>query len=181
VDVNRVLKEAGFLRLSRPAKDEWDAGVISSDSRAFVLDPGRIYVHRRNSFARGCVAEAEAPALLRDLRELLLGLTFEGRRVMNRVLDGRELYGEAPVGDPPDLVCVPEPGFDLKAKFDRASVFGLYGRFGTHRPEDAIFFDSAANAADYGPMRTRDVGRLVLEHFGLDPFGIDTSPAGIIT
>jgi predicted AlkP superfamily phosphohydrolase/phosphomutase len=188
VDVNRVLMEAGFLRLSRPARDEWDAGVISSDSRAFALDPGRIYLHRRNRFARGQVAQAEAPALLRDLKALLLGLTWEGRRVMNRVLDGPELYGQDAMVDAPnrqsdgqpDLVCVPEPGFDLKAKFDRASVFGMHGRFGMHRPEDAFFYDS--NGATMSgvmtgrPRRVRDVGRLVLEHFG-----IDNPSGGIVT
>ncbi|OGR34167.1 MAG: phosphodiesterase [Desulfovibrionales bacterium GWA2_65_9] len=181
VDINRVLRQAGYLHLSRPARDEWDAGVISADSRAFALDPGRVYLHRRERFSRGCVAEAETPALLRDLSALLLGLTWEGRRVMNRVLDGRELYQGREVVDAPDLVCVPEPGFDLKAKFDRAGVFGLCGRFGMHRPEDAIFFDSKATASATAsattsrPTRVRDVGRLVLEYFGLGAL-----PGGVI-
>ncbi|MDP3428509.1 MAG: alkaline phosphatase family protein [Humidesulfovibrio sp.] len=172
VDVNRVLLEAGYLSLCRPARDEWDAGVISGESRAFALDPGRVYLHRRGCFARGRVAEAEAAALLRDLTDLLLGLTWKGRRVMNRVLRGTELYQGRTVAHAPDLVCVPEAGFDLKAKFDRASVFGLHGRHGTHRPEDAFFHDSGAGLAELAeladtPARVRDVGRLVLEHFGI--------------
>ncbi len=177
VDINRVLLESGFLHLSRPARDEWDAGVISAESRAFALDPGRVYLHRRKRFSRGCVGEAEAPALKRDLSALLLGLTWEGQRVMNRVLDGRELYQGREAAHAPDLVCVPEPGFDLKAKFDRPGVFGLCGRFGMHRPEDAIFFDSsaAASATTSRPARVRDVGRLVLEHFG-----INALPGGVI-
>jgi predicted AlkP superfamily phosphohydrolase/phosphomutase len=178
--VNRVLVEAGYLRLARPAHDEWDAGMIADDTRALALDPGRIYLHRRERFARGRMAEADAPALLADLKALLLGLTFEGRRVMNRVLDGPELYGESAVGDAPDgrpdLVCVPEPGFDLKAKFDRAEVFGLHGRFGMHWAGDAFFYDSNGNAAASGPERVREVGGLVLEHFGLG-----NAPDGIIT
>ncbi len=166
VDLNRVLLDAGFLRLSRPGRDEWDAGVISADSRAFALDPGRVYLHSHDRFSRGRVAEADEHALKRDLTALLLGLTWEGQRVMNRVLDGRELYatastGPAPSGQP-DLVCVPEPGFDLKAKFDRRGIYGLCGRFGMHRPEDAIFCDTGGAT----PARVRDVGQLVLEHFG---------------
>jgi predicted AlkP superfamily phosphohydrolase/phosphomutase len=166
VDLNRVLLEAGFLRPSRPAKDEWDAGVISQDSSVFALDPGRVYLHRQGRFARGRVTATEAPALLRDLRALLLGLTFEGCRVMNRVLDGSELYQGQAAADAPDLVCVPEPGFDLKAKFDRTSVYGFCGRFGMHRPEDAIFFDSSGSSTATRPARVRDVGQLVLDHFG---------------
>ncbi|MHC1701069.1 MAG: alkaline phosphatase family protein [Humidesulfovibrio sp.] len=175
VDLNRVLAGAGLLRLSRPARDEWDAGVIAEDSRAFALDPGRVYLHRRGRFARGRVAEAEAPALLRDLTDLLLGLTWEGRRVMNRVLRGAELYQGQATTHAPDLICVPEPGFDLKAKFDRAGVYGLYGRHGMHRPEDAFFFDTSGAGLTGKPARVRDVGRLVLEHFG-----IGDTPDGII-
>ena len=190
VDLNRVLIDAGLLRLDRPARDEWDAGVISAESRAFALDPGRIYLHRRSRFARGTVAEAEVPTLKRELRELLLGLTcpsgpqelapgltFPPRHVMNRVLDGHELYaadakhdGKADT-DAPDLICVPEPGLDLKAKFDRATVFGHYGRYGMHRPEDAFFYDTHGGE----PQRLRDVGALVLDHFG-----IQNSTGGIL-
>ncbi|MBA4356992.1 MAG: alkaline phosphatase family protein [Humidesulfovibrio sp.] len=176
VDLNRVLVEAGHLRLGRPARDEWDAAVITDDSRAFALDPGRIYLHRQGLHRRGRVAETEAPALTRDLRALLLGLTFQGRRVMNRVLDGPELYQGRAAEDAPDLVCVPEPGFDLKAKFDRAHVFGLHGRFGMHRPEDAFFYDTGGSS----PVRVRDVGQLVLEYFGRG-ISAETPPPGGIT
>jgi len=182
VDLNRVLIDAGLLRLDRPARDEWDAGVISAESRAFALDPGRIYLHRRSRFARGTVAEADVPALKREVRELLLGLTCPGdaqelaqgltcapQRVMNRVLDGQEVYEGAP--DAPDLICVPEPGLDLKAKFDRTTVFGHYGRHGMHRPEDAFFYDTHGGE----PQRLRDVGALVLDHFG-----IQNSTGGIL-
>lgn len=186
VDLNCVLRQAGYLRLCRPACDEWDAGVISPDSRAFALDPGRVHLHRQGRFARGQVAEAEAPALMRDLTALLLGLTWEGRRVMNRVLRGAELYQGRAAADAPDLVCVPEPGFDLKAKFDRAEVFGVHGRFGMHRPEDAFFYDTGEAGLAEKPARVRDVGQLVLEHFGLEHlglehFGIANASGGIVT
>ena len=183
VDLNRVLVQAGLLRLGRPARDEWDAGSIAEGSRAFALDPGRIVLHRQDRFARGRVTRAEAPGLLRDLRELFLGLTFEGRRVMNRVLDATELYQGRAALDAPDLVCVPEPGFDLKAKFNRARIFGHYGRHGMHRPEDAFFYDSHGDSSNSASARARvrDVGRLVLEHFGLGHLGLGTPSGPIIT
>jgi len=163
VDLNRALVQAGFLHLHRPARDEWDAGVIGPRTRAFALDPGRIVLHRRGGFARGCVGEAETPALLAELRETLLGLTWAGRKVMKQVLHGRELYG---CENAPDLICVPERGFDLKARFDRAEVFGHFGRFGMHTPDDVFFADTDAGGnADVS--RLRDTGKLVLRHFGL--------------
>jgi predicted AlkP superfamily phosphohydrolase/phosphomutase len=174
VDLNRVLVQAGYFELARPARDEWDAGVIGPGTRAFAMDPGRIMLHRRGCFARGTVLEGETPGLLADLRALLLGLTWQGRKVMKQVLDGRERYGSE---NAPDLICVPERGFDLKARFDRAEVFGHFGRFGMHTPDDVFFSDSDAGMrADTGcdaerqsaVTRLRDTGRLVLRHFGLD-------------
>lgn len=167
VDLNRVLVQAGYLRLGRLARDEWDAGVIGPETRAFAMDPGRIVVHRQGHFARGCVVECEAAKLLEALRDLLLGLTWEGRKVMNKVLHGWELYqaeGAPGLACAPDLLCVPNRGFDLKARFDRTEVFGHFGRFGMHTPDDVFFADSQS-ANDV--LRVRDVGRLVLEHFGL--------------
>lgn len=161
VDLNAALRQAGYLQLSRPPKDEWDAGCIAPEARAFALDPGRIYLHRASRFSRGCVHDSDAPALARDLRQLLQGLTYDGRAVMEQVLDGHELYEGAE--DAPDLICVPAPGLDLKAKFDRTEVFGHFGRHGMHRPEDAFFFDSEGAT----PRRVRDVGQLVLNHFNL--------------
>jgi len=167
VDLNRVLAQAGYLELARPARDEWDAGVIGPGTRAFALDPGRIVLHRRKRFARGRVAEAETAGLLDALRELLLGLTWQGRKVMKQVLDGRALYG---CENAPDLICMPERGFDLKARFDRTEVFGHFGRYGMHAPDDVFFADtSAENGEDHDAVtRLRDTGRLVLRHFGLD-------------
>jgi predicted AlkP superfamily phosphohydrolase/phosphomutase len=162
LDLNRVLIDAGFFKLSRPPRNEWDAGCIGPQTRAFALDPGRITLHRRGRFGRGPVAEAEAPALLAELRALLEGLTWEGGKVMEQVLDGRGLYGADAAGPVPDLVCVPRRGIDLKARFDRAEAFGVFGRFGMHTPGDAFFMDSDA---DPGVARVRDVGRLVLNHF----------------
>lgn len=176
VDLNAVLRQAGYLRLSRPPRDEWDAGCIAPKARAFALDPGRIYLHRASRFSRGCVADHDAPVLARDLRGLLLDLTWEGRAVMEQVLDGRELYE----GDEtaPDLICVPAPGLDLKAKFDRAEVFGHYGRHGMHRPEGAFFFDSQGGSEGQRPTRVRDVGQLVLTHFDLfNPFNLGRQPS----
>jgi hypothetical protein len=63
----------------------------------------------------------------------------------------------------PDLVCVPDSGFDLKAKFNRPGVFGHFGRSGAHARDGGIFYDSGGGAR----ARLRDAGRLVLDHFGL--------------
>ncbi len=163
LDLNRVLMDAGFLRLARPARDEWDAGCLGEGTLAFAMDPGRICLHCRSAFTRGRVADADAPGLLRELRALFEGLTWAGGRVMEQVLDGRALYGVGAAGPAPDLLCVPRRGVDLKARYDRAAPYGFFGRAGMHTTDDAIFVDTGA--AGDRVRSVRDAGRLGLNQF----------------
>lgn len=96
VDVNRWLAEHGYLELTGTPADEWDASVISPTSTAFALDPGRIYIHTADRFARGSVPPARAESLAREISEGLSGLTFEGGLVMQQVarMDRAEADGQ---------------------------------------------------------------------------------------
>ncbi len=168
VDINAWLREHGFLRIrngSGSPRNEFDARCIHPDSQAFALDPGRVYVHDQR-FARGGVPPKERGAVMERIRNGLLALRYEGRNVMEAVDHGERLYPNAR-GDLllPDLVCRPAPGFDCKAKFDRERVFGFFGRRGMHTARGAFFYDSEKQR----PERVRDVGRFVLEHFGVTP------------
>ncbi len=171
VDLNVWLHERGLLSLSGPPRDEWDASVISPETKAFALDPGRIYLHRADCFSRGRLTPQQAGDLLPAMQKGLADLTFEGRPVMQEVLTAEQAYGPHPIGPVPDLVCVPEPGFDCKAKFDRDAVFGRYGRFGAHTRSGGIFLDSRRDSLGTPdtPPRLRDVGHLILKHFALEP------------
>jgi len=162
VCLNTWLKNNDFLSLSSAPASEWDATVITSDSRAFALDPGRIYIHD-NRFSRGQVNAADKMAFMDTIKTSLSDLTWNGERVMEQVHLGKELYLGAKVSEVPDLVCQAKPGFDLKAKFDRQDVFGFYGRTGTHTVDGAIYYDSNG----YQPERMRDTGQAILEYFNI--------------
>lgn len=168
VDVNAVLRQYGLLHTSLPpeACDALDATGITPGTKAFALDPGRIYLHTRGRFARGCVDDAEAAALIPRLQELFMGLRYEGRPVMRAVHTADTLYNGPMRPYAPDLVCETHPGFDLKAKFDRRDVFSHHGRTGTHTVHDTFFSDSAGCHVEH--MRLRDVGGEILRWFGLD-------------
>jgi predicted AlkP superfamily phosphohydrolase/phosphomutase len=177
IDLNAWLRSAGHLALQGSPASEWDGSVVSERSRAFALDPGRIYLHERGRFARGRLSAPECRRLAGELREGLLSLTFEGQKVMEAVHTREELYGNGCAPGAPDLVCVPRPGFDLKAKFDRREVFARFGRQGTHTAEGAFFHDSDGST----PCRIRDIGREVLRFFSTgeaDPPGGRGIPSG---
>jgi predicted AlkP superfamily phosphohydrolase/phosphomutase len=162
VDLNAWLRAAGHLVLQGRPSSEWDGSVISERSRAFALDPGRIYLHERGRFSRGCLSPSDSRRVSRELREGLLSIRHEGVPIMQAVHTREELYGGACSPDTPDLVCQARPGFDLKGKFDRRELFGQYGRRGCHTAGNAFFYDSMGAQ----PTRVRDVGREVLRFFG---------------
>ena len=166
VCVNTWLKQQGFLTLDAAPSSEWDAGNIGAQSKAFALDPARIYIHTRN-YARGCVNEADKSGLVDAIKHGLGALTFDGEPVMEHVYTTDELYPGTRCAQAPDLVCLARPGFDLKAKFDRDEVFGLHGRTGTHTADGAIFYDTDG----LRPARMRDIGRAILNHFGIPGHG----------
>lgn len=171
VDLNAWLRQQGYLTLDAPPDHELDCSNISPRSRAFALDPSRIYLHTPR-FSRGRVSPAEAPGLRESVRAGLLDLQWHGEPVIAEVLRAEELYPDLreksfpsalATHDPaiPDLVCVPRKGFSLRAKFDQTAIFGRADRQGCHTRDDAFFYDSKGTR----PQRVRDVGRTVLEHF----------------
>ncbi len=163
VDLNAWLARTGLLYTSRPPENEWDADCLDARTRAFALDPGRIYLHTRDRFAKGRMSPDDARRLAAELETALRAITVDGRRVIREIHHGRELYMGPQAHLAPDLVLVPEPGFDLKGKFGRTAVTGHFGRQGMHTAHDVFHFDSAG-----APARTpTDVGRHILEHFGL--------------
>lgn len=163
VDLNVWLRDQGLLHLSRQPANEWDTQAMAHSTRAFALDPGRIYLHTKERFARGSLSGAEADQLGRNLIRALSGLTHDGRKIIRHAHLGRDLYHGSRAHLAPDLVLVPEPGFDLKGKFGRTGMFGHFGRQGMHTADDVFFYDSMGASA----RTPTEVGQAILDHFDI--------------
>ncbi|NCC25361.1 MAG: phosphodiesterase [Deltaproteobacteria bacterium] len=164
VDLNAWLRDRGLLAM--PVQSgEWSAETMNSRTRAFALDPGRIYIHSAERFGRGALNRTDASRLAHDLAADLMDLTYEGRPVLDRILlRGRDIRGRFEA-QAPDLICVPRPGFDLKGKFDRQEIFDRFGRTGVHTETDSFFYDSRGSQ----PERVSGIGREILSAFGASP------------
>ena len=161
VDLNAWLRQMGFLQIQGEAENEWASQIISPSSRAFALDPGRIYIHDQQRFARGQVGANQVNSIGQEIKSELLKINYQGHPVINRVWTREELYPGTYHPMAPDLICEPYPGFDLKGKFDRKEIFGFYGRQGCHTSTDAFFYDSLGK----DPLTVRGVGQEVLDFF----------------
>jgi len=162
VDINVLLRQAGILVFEKRPRSEFDASIISKDSKAFALDPGRIYVHKKGLFSKGSVDKKDYKKVVEDVISCVKDLEYNGKKVFKKFFLKEEIYPGAEFEDTPDIVLIPNRGFDLKAKFDRDNIFGIYGRFGTHFGEDVLFFDSLNGS---NVKKVRDIGQEILKHF----------------
>jgi predicted AlkP superfamily phosphohydrolase/phosphomutase len=111
-----------------------------------VLDPGRIYVHRKGRFPLGTVDDAEAADLLGRVREGLLalrddspGAPADGRPV-SRIFARDELYHGPALDAAPDAVIHFNDGYDPKGALSQTEVFGRSALTGMHTYADSLFF-----------------------------------------
>jgi len=146
VYVNAWLRQQDFLRFEADEPESLEQ--MSAGSRAFALEPARLYVNQRRRFPQGCVSEDEVEGLKRELAEGLEALEFEGRKVVARVVDRSEAYSGPLAKQGPDLLLVPERGFDLKASVRQPRLFARTALTGTHTWDDAFCWSGAAVKQD---------------------------------
>jgi predicted AlkP superfamily phosphohydrolase/phosphomutase len=138
VALNAQLEAEGYLGFEPGT--ERDLKNIATSSRAFCLDPNRIYLHRKDRFLKGSVEGSDIPALKEKIASSLSKLERNGRKVVRKVFDAAEIYHGPYAELGPDLIVLAEPGFDFKGTARKRDVFGRTpGLEGMHTWDDAIF------------------------------------------
>ncbi len=160
VYLNVWLEKEGYLKFSIPSP----AGPedIADGSVAFVLDPNRLYLNRIKKFPKGTVAPSEAESLKKEISKKLENLEFEGTKVVKRVLDCRDIYSGPHLSLGPDLIILPEHGFDLKGSVRKKEIFGRTNLQGMHTWDDAFFW---ANRPHGEGLTISDLAGIILENF----------------
>jgi predicted AlkP superfamily phosphohydrolase/phosphomutase len=150
--------EKGYLNLS---SREGLKG-INSDTKAFCLDPSRIYIHLEDKYKRGKVKESDCSGLSDKLKEQFLGITFEGQAVIKTVYLKKEIFHGPHTDEGPDLYLLPNYGFDLKGSTNKDSVFGKSHFRGMHTYDDAHFFTSVpVNGENF---KIENVAGIIAQH-----------------
>ncbi|MCZ6688356.1 MAG: alkaline phosphatase family protein [Planctomycetota bacterium] len=166
VYLNHWLVEKGYLSFGK--KEPESLADISSDSRAFALDPSRIYIHEKGRYPRGSVEPGEPARKLREeIAERLVGLELEGRPVLRRVWRREEIYSGPRASSAPDLVLVSEPGFDLKGALAKGVLADRDIFSGMHTPDDAVFYLRGKPLIKEKP-RVMDLSPTILALMGLE-------------
>jgi len=178
VYLNPILRSLGYLSFTRP--DPQSLGDIHPGSRAFAMDPTRIYLNSSGRFRRGILSSSEAVEVrtkvkhdLEALRLCDVGIMEPGPgespydRLFAEIRLKEEIYEGDELPLAPDLVIIPKPGYDPKAAIN-ASVPVMTDVFtGMHTHDDAFLILSDGGSSDrlLNPCIT-DVAEGILEVLG---------------
>ena len=109
-------------------------------SKAFVLDPGRIYLNKEGKYPRGSVKKEDEEMILAELTELFQNLEKDGKKVIKKVFRKEEVYSGPHLEKAPDLILLPNKGFNLRGNITKTEIFDKDIFTGMHTQEDAFLF-----------------------------------------
>ena len=167
VKCNVWLEENGWLSYEDDDHDSLDD--IADDTKAYSLIPGRFYINLEGREPRGSVPEDEYEEVRAELKAELEALEGpDGRKVADRVVTKEKAFRGDHADIAPDLVVVPNHGFDLKSGFRGGDkVFDIGPRNGMHSFDNACLFvddgDATIQDADL-----YDIAPTVLELLDMD-------------
>jgi uncharacterized sulfatase len=164
---NEWLHEEGWL--SYQGDDHESLADIASETMAYSLIPGRFYLNLEGHEPRGSVPEAAYEERREELATLIRDLEGpNGESVVDRVVPKEEAFDGDHDDIAPDLVAIPEHGFDFKAGFKgKESVFGNTARNGMHSFDNASLLVDDPNV-DVTDVDLFDVAPTILDLMEID-------------
>ena len=167
VHCNAWLAEEGWLSFEDDDHDE--LGDISEDTRAYSLIPGRFYINLEGREPRGSVPQDEYEATRDELKSALESFEGpDGRKVADRVVEKEEAFRGDHDDIAPDLVVVPNHGFDLKSGFKQHDgVFTTGPRNGMHSFDNATLLIDDPEA-DIDEVDLFDIAPTLLDLMDVD-------------
>ena len=138
VHLNRWLEREGWL--SFEDDDHESLADIDDDTRAYAFVPGRFYLNLEGREPRGVVPEEDYYDVRDELKAAIESIEGpDGEPVVERVVEKEDAFAGEHDEIAPDLVAIPEHGFDLKAGFRAGedAVFDTGPRNGMHSFENA--------------------------------------------
>lgn len=146
VYLNQWLKEEHFLHFKTiQPKSLSDMG---NRSKAYCLDPGRIYINLKGREQNGCIEYGDEYEQLRDiliseLKKLKDPITKTS--IIDKVYKREEIYCGKYFDRAPDLVIEPKHGYDMKGAISRETLMSKGIFSGMHTYDDAFVYINQKN------------------------------------
>jgi len=149
VYINSILKKGRFLKLKDSSRPNFNQ--IDFETKAFALDPARIYVNIKDKYPCGSVSIQDKNKVLNELEGTFESLKTNGRKVIRRIFRKEEIYIGPLIDRAPDLVLVPNEGFNLKAGINAREFYGKGIFTGKHTQHDAFLLVKSPCTGDVVP------------------------------
>lgn len=134
--VNIFLMQEGFLKFrDNPPRSLAD---IDHGTKAFALDPARIYINLEGKYPRGSVKPEDRETIISELETCLNSLEIDGEKAIKRICRKEEIYHGPHLGHAPDLVLLGNKGFDFKSGLKATKLAGKGVFTGKHSQKDAF-------------------------------------------
>jgi predicted AlkP superfamily phosphohydrolase/phosphomutase len=149
VHCNTWLEQEGWLSYAEDDHDQLDD--IGSETEAYSFIPGRFYINLEGREPRGSVPQDEYEDKRAELKTALENLEGpDGEPVCDRVVEKEAAFEGAHDDIAPDLVAIPNHGFDFKSGFkSHGEVFDTGPRNGMHSFENAsLLIDDGATVRE---------------------------------
>lgn len=160
VFLNAWMENEGYLGFESPSPNS--LGEISSSTKAFAMDPNRIYINTKNRFPKGSVSLQEKKEIKSEIAAKLQNLEHKGQKIVRRVFDAEEIYSGPFRLLGPDLIVLSEYGFDMKGSVKKKDVFGRSVLEGMHTWDDAFFWSAQQESSD---LAISDLASIILSRF----------------
>ncbi|MFX0197545.1 MAG: alkaline phosphatase family protein [Candidatus Hodarchaeota archaeon] len=134
--INFILQKEGFLKFS--SSQERSLASIDHSTKAFALDPARIYINEKGKYPQGSVDKKDIQSVVNDLETFFSSFEVNNNRAIRRVCRKEDIFSGPLSDEAPDLVLIGASHFDLKASIKAAQVSDK-GIFSGKHVQDTAF------------------------------------------
>ncbi len=138
INLNCLLADGGFLQLKESPRPSYID--MRPATKAFAMDPGRIYLHRQGRYPGGQVAAEEAESLMQALTAFFLDAKVNGQPIASEVHRGKDIYSGPFAHRAPDLVVMPWKDIALSGRVNLTALIEPTAINGKHTYEESSFF-----------------------------------------
>ena len=161
VYLNAWLEQEGYLKFTTPSPAGLE-NIAAAETKAFALDPNRVYLNLRKKFPSGSVDASEKKDLKTEIAGKLEKLEYKGKKVVRKVFMAEDVYSGPYASKGPDLIVLGERGFDMKGSVKKKEIFGRSDLQGMHTWDDALFLADSEVGKD---LAIQDLAGIILKNY----------------
>jgi predicted AlkP superfamily phosphohydrolase/phosphomutase len=152
--VNNLLKEKGLLKFNPGT--EPNLTNIAYGSKAFALDPARVFVNLKGKYPEGSVLPEDRESVLDELTAVFSEFEIDSKKAIKHIYRKEDVYSGPYLDEAADLILIAESGVNLKGAMGSPQITGKGPFTGKHTLDDAFLLIKG------------DVGDLTLEPSVID-------------